>query len=143
MPRGRPRKRSRAWGGSNGQRPRRQNSGDGRSPLAELTEFTPFSVFCALYLGITETDGYSTQDMSTVARRFGVSPAELHEFLECNGLRPQDLKASQFDVTSARLDIQVAPEGISRTELARTLFEELSASGSEMDNGATEPTDSA
>ena len=36
-----------------------------------------------------------------------------------------DYHPARFDLESARLDIEVAPAGISRVELARTLFEEL------------------
>jgi hypothetical protein len=93
--------------------------------LPELLDLTPFSVFCALYLGITETDDYQSQDERAVARRFGVSEPELRDFLEANGLSGRELALADFDLQSAQLDIKVAPEGISRTELARTLFEEL------------------
>jgi hypothetical protein len=93
--------------------------------VPELREMSPFSVFCALHLGITDTDGYSRQDLSTVARRFDASPEELQDFLDGHRLTRQDLRAVNFDLSSAQLDIQVAPEGISRTELARTLFSEL------------------
>jgi transposase-like protein len=96
--------------------------------LPELIELSPFSVFCALHLGITETDGYADQDKSAVARRFGVTPEALREFMEQHRLRSEDLRAAEFDVGSARLDIKVAPQGISRTELARTLFAELTES---------------
>jgi hypothetical protein len=90
-------------------------------------ELSPFSVFCALHLGITETDGYAPQSLEAVAARFDVSLEQLRGFLERHRLRSPDLSAVQFDLASARLDIQVAPDGISRTELARTLFADLRA----------------
>ncbi len=96
------------------------------SPLPELLELTPFSVFCGLHLGITETDGYAEEDARSVARRFDLSEQELLDFVESRGLSESELRNVEFDLDSARIDIEVAPEGISRTELARTLFDELS-----------------
>lgn len=94
--------------------------------LPELLDLTPFSAFCALHLGITANDGYQPQDERGVARRFGVTEAELADFLEARGLTRAELQGvDDFDLSSARLDIEVAPEGISRIELARTLFDEL------------------
>ena len=60
-----------------------------------------------------------------MARRFDMSDEELREFLEANRLSASDLCAADFDLESARLDMKVAPVGISRIELARTLFQEL------------------
>jgi hypothetical protein len=93
--------------------------------LAELCELSPFSVFCALHLGITERNGYANQDARSVARRFSLSCEELDAYLCEHAIDAESLRAAGFERESARLDMQVAPEGISRTELARTLFEEL------------------
>jgi hypothetical protein len=93
--------------------------------VPELCELTPFSIFCALHLGITEQNGYSPQGHEAVARRFSLSREELQAFLEEHALDPGSLQRAGFDAESARLDIQVAPQGISRVELARTLFEEI------------------
>ena len=98
---------------------------NGCAPRGELIELAPFSVFCALHLGITPQDGYAPPDRGRVARQFELSPAELDRYLEEHGLTTEDLARSDFDLESARLDIQVAPEGISRVELARTMFAEL------------------
>lgn len=93
--------------------------------MAELRELAPFSVFCALHLGITEDDGYAELDTPSVARRFDLSEEELERYLREHGLRAADLAEHDFDLEAARLDIQVAPEGISRVELARTMFSEV------------------
>ncbi len=124
--RGRPRKRGRSRPGPNGGRPgSSRGERPGRGDVPELREMTPFSVFCVLHLGITDTDGYSRQDLGAVARRFGSTPEDLQDYLRANRLLREDLRAAKFDLASAQLDIQVAPEGISRTELARTLFTEF------------------
>ncbi len=137
--RGRPRKRGRSWSGHNGPRPDTRESRGGRAQVPQLQELTPFSVLCARYLGITETDGYARQDLATVARRLGSTPEELQRFLEENRLRRQDLREANFNLTSAQLDIRVAPAGISRTELARTLFAELEQDSKNGDPPAAGP----
>jgi hypothetical protein len=65
-----------------------------------------------------------------VARRFGLATEHLEAYLAEHRLRREDLEAADFNRDSARLDIEVAPEGISRIELARTLFEEIRAAQS-------------
>ncbi len=126
--RGRPRRRGRSRPNPNGRRPDHKGYRERPTEVPELTELSPFSVFCALYLGITETDEYAARDLNAVAARFGVTSDELREFLVRHSLRAQDLRTASFDLESAQLDIQVAPHGISRTELARTLFAELKSS---------------
>ena len=91
----------------------------------ELCELAPFAVFCAYYLGITPTDGYAPPRPGPIARHFELSEAELSAYLLEHHLDPERVRASGFDLESASLDIRVAPEGVSRTELARPLFEEL------------------
>ena len=92
--------------------------------MPELLELSPFSVFCAL-LGITQREGYARQERAAVARRFDMSDDELRQYLEANGLSTSDFRNADFDLESARLDMKVAPKGISRIELARTLYQEL------------------
>ena len=102
-----------------------------RPPVPELCELAPFSVFCALHLWITETDGFREQSPDAVARRFELSDEEFDEFLERHGLTGEALRSAEFDLDGARLDMRVAPDGISRIELARTLFRELRQAGSD------------
>ena len=96
-----------------------------RRSVPEMCELSPFSAFCALYLGITDDVGYRRQDRRAVAKRFGITEDELADYLESNGICAAALEEARFDVESARLDIRVAPPGISRVELARSLFEEF------------------
>lgn len=119
--------RSRGQDGSRGAGGRRNGQArHGPTParIQELCELGPFSIFCALYLGITEQNGYARQSSAQVARRFALSDAELSEYLETHGLTREQVNGAGCDLESAHLDIEVAPEGISRMELARTLFEE-------------------
>ena len=138
MPRSRPKRRSRGSGRRHGSGPgpRAQSREDGGRPrngaaagrgrkLPELCALGPFSAFCALYLGITEDEGFARPEFAQVARRFELSVDELECYLREQGLSSEQLAAAGFDVDSARLDIEVAPEGISRVELARTMFEEV------------------
>ena len=120
--------RSRNEAAEDGARPRNGSyPGHGRR-LPELCDLAPFSMFCALHLGITEDEGWARPTPEQVARRFQLSNEELDRYLREHRLTAEDLAAAAFDLESARLDIQVAPEGISRVELARTLFDEVRAS---------------
>ena len=107
--------------------PRDRRPGPATPPLKELCELSPFSVFCALHLGIAQNESYAPANTDTIGRRFGLSEAEFKDYLETQGLTDEDLRASGFDLESACFDIEVAPQGVSRTELARTLFSELCA----------------
>jgi hypothetical protein len=95
--------------------------------VPELCELSPLSAFCAVYMGIAEDDGYRPTELPGVAKRFGVSEEELLAYLDEHDLGADCLEQSDFDLESARLDIKVAPEGVSRMELARTLLQEYEA----------------
>jgi len=88
-------------------------------------EIDPFDLFCAYHLGITADGGYHIQNIHEVARRFGTNAAALRQTLAAYRMDAEDLVHSGFDLASAQIDIMVAPEGISRRELARPLFEEF------------------
>ncbi len=107
--------------------PRDRRPGPAKPPLKELCELSPFSVFCALHLGIAQNESYAPANADTIRRRFGLSEAEFKDYLETQGLIDEDVRASGFDLESACFDIEVAPPGVSRTELARTLFSEFCA----------------
>ncbi len=116
-------KRGRARSGGAPKRPVRDCAGEPARPrLQELCELSPFSMFCALYLGITSDERYARANADEVRRRFELGDVEFKEFIESNGLTGEDLRCASFDLESARLDIKVAPPGVSRVELARTLY---------------------
>ncbi len=120
------RRRRRGRPGNGGQAgPARPINGTARARVPELCELGPFSLFCALHLGITEDDGWSQPDAGAVARRFDLTRDELEGYLEQHRLSAEQIEHAGFDLESARLDIRVAPEGVSRLELARTLYTDL------------------
>jgi hypothetical protein len=84
-----------------------------------------FDLFCAYHLGITADGSYRIQNIHEVARRFGTNAAALRQTLAAYGMDAEDLVHSGFDLASAQIDIMVAPEGISRRELARPLYDEF------------------
>jgi len=84
-----------------------------------------FELFCAYHLGITPDGGYRIQNIHEVARRFGTNAGELRQILADRGMAADDIVHSGFDLPSAQVDIMVAPEGISRRELARPLYDEF------------------
>jgi hypothetical protein len=85
----------------------------------------PFELFCAYHLGITTDGSYRIQNVHEVARRFGTNAGALKQTLAAYGMEADDIVHSGFDLASAQIDIMVAPEGVSRRELARPLYEEF------------------
>lgn len=99
-----------------------QNSG-----LARQHQVEPFALFCSYHLGITENDGYKFHNIHQVARRFNTNAGVIKQLLIEFGMDPETVVNSGYDMSSAQVDIMVAPEGISRTELAKELFKEFMA----------------
>lgn len=96
-----------------------------KKPVVEDGPPDAFKLFCAYHLGITPTDGYHKPHLEEVARRFKLAPKALKSMLVELEIDEESIRQSGFDLAGAQLDIRVAPEGLSRTELARDLFEEL------------------
>jgi hypothetical protein len=94
-------------------------------PVAQGGTLDPFELFCAYHLGITADGRYRIQNIHEVARRFGTNAAALKQTLGAYGMEADDIVHSGFDLASAQIDIMVAPEGISRRELARPLYAEF------------------
>ena len=86
-----------------------------------------FTLFCAYHLGITPSDGYHKPHLEEVARRFSMSPKEIKSLLQEFELTEDSIRSTDFDLTGAQLDIRVAPEGISRVEIARESWEKHGA----------------
>ena len=82
-----------------------------------------FTLFCAYHLGITADDTYVKPQVDEIARRYGLTVDALRNLLREHGLDEEAIRRARFDIEGARLDIRVAPEGISRTEIARELYE--------------------
>lgn len=95
------------------------------SELAKKHGISPFELFCAYHLGITADDGYRFQNVHDVAKRFGCSSGVIKQVLGELGLDADALIQSKFDLASAQVDIMSAPDGVSRRELARNLYEEF------------------
>lgn len=95
------------------------------SDLAERYKVTPFELFCAYHLGITADDGYRFQNIHDVAKRFGCPSAVIKQLLQEFDMDPDALVNARFDLASAQVDIMCAPDGISRRELARTMYDEF------------------
>ncbi len=76
-------------------------------------------------MGITKEKGYRPANIHDVARRFNVDGGAIRQALQAHGMDAEALLNTAFDLTMAQIDIQVAPEGIDRVELARTMYEEF------------------
>ena len=88
----------------------------------------PFNLFCAYHLGIGPKKEYRPSNLYEVARRFGQDPATVRQALNESGMVSASLLDRDFDMALAQLDIQVAPEGIDRMELAKSIYEDFQAS---------------
>jgi hypothetical protein len=93
----------------------------GRS-LAERHGIEAFDLFCAYHLGITEDGGYRFQNVHQVARRFGTNAGVIRQLLADFRMDPDVIVHSDFDMADAQVDIMMAPEGMSRIELAREIY---------------------
>lgn len=85
----------------------------------------PFELFCAYHLGIAPDNQYRPSNINEVARRFNQNAGTIRQILKEYGMDSASLLDKDFDIALAQLDIQVAPEGINRTELGRSIFEDF------------------
>jgi hypothetical protein len=85
----------------------------------------PFELFCAYHLGITKDKGYRTANINEVANRFRSEPGMIKQALKEYDMDPESLLDRDFDMGLAQLDIQVAPEGVDRLELARGIYQDF------------------
>ena len=85
----------------------------------------PFELFCAYHLGITSQNQYRPSNINDVANRFKIDVGTTRQILKEYAMDSASLLDRDFDMALAQLDIQVAPEGINRTELGRTIFEDF------------------
>jgi hypothetical protein len=99
--------------------------GTGFSPLAQRHNIDAFELFCAYHLGITEEGGYRFQNIHQVAKRFGANAGIIKQVLADLSMDSDTIVHSSFDMASAQVDIMLAPEGVSRAEIAKRLFEEF------------------
>lgn len=60
-----------------------------------------------------------------VARRFKANAGIVKQVLTDLGMDSDAIVHSSFDMASAQVDVMLAPEGISRIEIAKPLFEEF------------------
>jgi len=86
-----------------------------------------FGLFCSYHLGVTVDDGYQKPSLDGTARRYGMPPEEIKTLLTEYEIDPDTISKTEFDLEGAQLDIRLAPEGISRTEIAREHFESYRA----------------
>lgn len=90
-----------------------------------VANIEPFELFCAYHLGINRDKQYKSANINEVGRRFNVDPATIRQALQEYGMDSGSLLDRDFDMALAQLDIQVAPEGVDRVELAKGLYKEF------------------
>jgi hypothetical protein len=97
------------------------SSGSGK----QVGNIDPFELFCAYHLGITKDKGYRTSNINEVANRFRSEPGMIKQALKEYDMDPESLLDRDFDMGLAQLDIQVAPEGVDRLELALGIYQDF------------------
>lgn len=90
-----------------------------------VSNINPFELFCAYHLGIEPGNTYKPANINQVGQRFGVDPATIRQATKKYKFDPESMMDRDFDLALAQLDIQVAPEGVSKTELAKGIYEEF------------------
>ena len=85
----------------------------------------PFELFAAYHLGLDQNGRYRKQGASAVARRFNCGKRDVHDALNVFCMDNASLRRMRFDAGLAELDIKVAPDGIDRGEIAKTLYQEF------------------
>lgn len=89
-----------------------------------VANIDPFELFCAYHLGLSADKSYKSANINQVAQRFKVDPATIRTAVKNYQMDSASLLDLDFDMALAQLDIQVAPEGVDRLELAKGLYEE-------------------
>jgi hypothetical protein len=90
----------------------------------KVANLEPFDLFCAYHLGIGPNKQYKPANINEVANRFRQEPGVIRQALKEYGMDSASLLDRDFDMALAQLDIQVAPEGVDRLELAKTIYED-------------------
>lgn len=96
-------------------------------PSARASAIDPFQLFCSYYLGIAADKRYAPANIHEVGRRFGVDAGVIRQVLKEHGMDPESVMNTEFDLAMAQIDIQVAPEGVDRVELAKGIYQEFRA----------------
>jgi DNA mismatch repair ATPase MutL len=90
-----------------------------------VANIDPFELFCAYHLGISSDKSYKMANINQVASRFRVDPSVIHTAVKSYSMDSASLLDLDFDMALAQLDIQVAPEGVDRLELAKGVYAEF------------------
>ena len=77
--------------------------------------------------GIAKDGAYRPANIHTVARQFNRPAGELKQLMQDYGIDATAVMEKEFDMAMAQIDMELAPEGISRIELARPIFAEFMA----------------
>lgn len=102
-----------------------QKDSASRETGKRIGNIDPFELFCAYHLGIDKDKGYRTANINEVANRFRSEPGMIKQALKEYDMDPESLLDRDFDMALAQLDIQVAPEGVDRLELARGIYQDF------------------
>jgi len=112
-------------GNVSAQNPRPSSQVNTNSQPKKVANLDPFELFCAYHLGIGPTKNYKPSNINEVANRFRQDPGMIRQALKEYDMDSSSLLDRDFDMAMAQLDIQVAPEGVDRVELAKSIYEDF------------------
>ncbi len=99
-----------------------------RREYKQVDGIAPFELFAGYHLGLTVANGYRSQNIHDLGRRFRTTPDRITFALKSYEIDSETVMNTDFDISMAEYDIRVAPEGVSRMELARQLYEDFRSS---------------
>lgn len=91
----------------------------------DVSHLDPFELFCAYHLGLGRDGSVRPTSLPDTARRFNIAPGLAKHALFQYAMDPESLTTAAYDMELARMDIQVSPPGISKRELARSLYQDF------------------
>lgn len=101
------------------------SSDETNDTIDDISHIDPFELFCAYHLGITREGFYKPASMSQLAYRFSVSPKSINHALTQFNIDTKFISSTSFDIHLAKMDIRLSPRGVSKKELARTIYQDF------------------
>jgi hypothetical protein len=90
-----------------------------------MIDVDPFALFCAYHLGLDVRAPSKARHRNAheVARMFGIEPDALEVLLRAHGLDAARMLSLDFDLASARLDLEASPPGVDLLSIAQMHWE--------------------
>ncbi|MCK6529628.1 hypothetical protein L6R50_19425 [Myxococcota bacterium] len=83
----------------------------------------PFELFCAYHLGLAPDGARRSLNLHEVGRALRAPPGAVRQALADYGMDADTMMDLDFDVVDARVDVDLAPDGIDPVEVARMHYD--------------------